>query len=358
MITGSPPFDAVGVGELIAKHIYEAPPRASSLRDIPRSLDLLIERCLAKDRASRFANGTELAAALGALIAQRASDLDVATAPMSSVPSASQGHSTPTPRAAGTTLSGSAMVLANPSPRKRSVILAASGLGIIALAAGSAYIALKPGTTAPEQARPAATTMPKPIVSEVAPDLRPTRAQHQIAQIIHGFTPWWMQHRTAGLAHAAHAPCPSGHELASFASPSTVGMIDPWGHEIVVTCTAQPADQIVGAISAGPDGVVGSADDVVSWQLGPDVTEPIRGPRWAPAPEPASEAAPERVAADHQRASAARVHAMPPAAALTELAPGAAPPIVDVEPSNHKPRHEPAASPSCQRASASCTGVS
>lgn len=57
--------------------------------------------------------------------------------------------------------------------------------------------------------------------------------------------------------------------------------LDPWGHALRITCTDQPADQMAGAVSAGPDGVAGTRDDVESWTLGADVIDPIRGPRWA-----------------------------------------------------------------------------
>lgn len=70
----------------------------------------------------------------------------------------------------------------------------------------------------------------------------------------------------------AGAPCPE---------PTAFGVaLDPWGHQLALTCTDQPADQRVGAISAGPDGIAGNDDDVASWNLGREVTDLIRGPRW------------------------------------------------------------------------------
>lgn len=71
----------------------------------------------------------------------------------------------------------------------------------------------------------------------------------------------------------AGAACPMASDLA-------VHALDPWGRPIEVTCTDQPADQIIGAISLGPDGVAGTADDVASWTLGRSVTDLVRGPRW------------------------------------------------------------------------------
>jgi hypothetical protein len=53
-----------------------------------------------------------------------------------------------------------------------------------------------------------------------------------------------------------------------------------------VTCTDQPADQVVGARSAGPDGVLETDDDIVSWTLD-DAMRLARGARWKPAIAPA-----------------------------------------------------------------------
>src|SRR5439155_25371749 len=54
------------------------------------------------------------------------------------------------------------------------------------------------------------------------------------------------------------SPCPDAVVLR-------IAALDPWGHPIKLTCTDQPGDQIMGAISAGPDGIPGTSDDVKSW---------------------------------------------------------------------------------------------
>ena len=93
----------------------------------------------------------------------------------------------------------------------------------------------------------------------------------QMSTVLSRFTAWSHDH--------AGAPCP---ELA------TLGLAahDPWGHDLALTCTDQPADQIIGILSAGPDGVIGTDDDIASWTLGPSVTTLARGPRWKSAPAP------------------------------------------------------------------------
>lgn len=69
LIAGTPPFNAEGQGELLVAHITQPPPRVTSIAPhVPSNVDALIARCLEKDPAARFQNGTELASALGTLL--------------------------------------------------------------------------------------------------------------------------------------------------------------------------------------------------------------------------------------------------------------------------------------------------
>jgi eukaryotic-like serine/threonine-protein kinase len=68
MICGRPPFESEGMGELMGKHIYEAPPPPSTLARISPALEQVILRALAKNRDARHATADELAAALEAAI--------------------------------------------------------------------------------------------------------------------------------------------------------------------------------------------------------------------------------------------------------------------------------------------------
>jgi hypothetical protein len=77
----------------------------------------------------------------------------------------------------------------------------------------------------------------------------------------------------------AGAACPGAAELGA-------PVLDPWGTPLAITCTDQPANQIVGVISAGPDRVAGTADDIGSWQLPREVTDRVRGVRWKAAAPP------------------------------------------------------------------------
>jgi len=90
--------------------------------------------------------------------------------------------------------------------------------------------------------------------------------------LLAGFVAWSHEH--------AGEPCPKA---------SAIGPVvqDPWGHPLELTCTDQPGNQMIGAISAGPDGAPGTQDDVGSWQLGRDVTDLVHGTRWVAATRPA-----------------------------------------------------------------------
>jgi hypothetical protein len=122
--------------------------------------------------------------------------------------------------------------------------------------------------------------------AQVAPPPPDPQAElsRQMKALLSGFAAWSREH--------AGARCPRALALGAPVS-------DPWGHPLELTCSDQPANQIIGAISAGPDGVLGTPDDVGSWQLGRDVTDLVHGARWvtkretspAQAPVPGSPAA-------------------------------------------------------------------
>lgn len=107
----------------------------------------------------------------------------------------------------------------------------------------------------------------KPVVAPGDPAASNAEIGRRMAAVLGRFAAWAAAHRGA--------PCPDLAELGTETELS-----DPWGHRFALTCTGQPEDQIIGLISAGPDGTAGTADDVASWQLGRELTDRIRGPRW------------------------------------------------------------------------------
>ena len=97
LVTGALPFEVAGVGEMIAKHMFEPPPRASYFdRSIPDEVDALILRCMAKDPRTRYDDGNELATAIDGLLGSKLRSgflSELANVPRSLRPS-SPGHAT------------------------------------------------------------------------------------------------------------------------------------------------------------------------------------------------------------------------------------------------------------------------
>jgi len=127
----------------------------------------------------------------------------------------------------------------------------------------------------------------------VTPPLAPAREKHdpsveivaRTKDVLTRFIAWSRDHRGA--------PCPDIAELGNVPR-------DPWGRAFRLTCIDQPHNQIISAISAGPDGTPGTSDDIASWQLDRDVTDLARGPRWVPAPRPARPEREPRADADRK----------------------------------------------------------
>jgi serine/threonine-protein kinase len=119
LITGRPPFDGNGSGEVIAAHLREPPPFAAALvPDLPDMIDLILQRCLKKDPAQRYQSMTELADALG----QVEQMLHHSSAPTISLESTPPVAFTPTP---GTFTQASGEHTA-PRARRSPVILVAA----------------------------------------------------------------------------------------------------------------------------------------------------------------------------------------------------------------------------------------
>ena len=58
---GRPPFQGKTLGQLLAAHRSEPPPRLTDLRpDVPADLAAVVVRCLAKDPADRFSSAADL----------------------------------------------------------------------------------------------------------------------------------------------------------------------------------------------------------------------------------------------------------------------------------------------------------
>ncbi|HUS28084.1 MAG TPA: serine/threonine-protein kinase [Kofleriaceae bacterium] len=278
LIVGRPPFDAAGVGEIIAMHLREPAVAPSTMRPgIAAEIDELVLQCLAKDPADRPGSAAELAQAIGALLQSSASP-SAARSPLGAT------MSTGAPIFAKvTTLSAAAGASANiakPRPNRARAVIA--GVASVTVVAVILIVALRRGdeTTGAQRLGSAgadeisdATVVVAETVAPVAPvvpvDASPPSpaalASPSILAALERFAEW-------SKANAA-APCPDA---------ATLGVVenDAWGHPLQITCTDQPGSQMAGAVSSGPDGVFGTADDIASWELGPEITRVVRGARW------------------------------------------------------------------------------
>jgi len=167
------------------------------------------------------------------------------------------------------------------------VVVGSVGGGLVALATSPANHArpVVAGRSAPPAA--AASAPPSPTTAIPAgppPQVQPLPDPHHLlatsmTAVLTRFADWARDH--------AGEPCPDATTLG-------VTALDPWSRPLELTCSDQPADQMIGAISAGPDGVAGSADDVASWSLGREITGLVRGARWKPAAAAATRTRPVR----------------------------------------------------------------
>lgn len=155
---------------------------------------------------------------------------------------------------------GSALALrVGPSPAR---VLAVAAPDSPPPSAPSSTAPGAPAVVAPAPApTPAAAASPAPVAPP--PDPRAALVA-QIEDTLRRFVVW-------SHAHPG-ARCPDAAALGA--------AVDPWGQPLRIVCADQPADQIAGVLSYGPDGEPGTRDDVVSWTLGAEVTDIARGPRW------------------------------------------------------------------------------
>jgi tRNA A-37 threonylcarbamoyl transferase component Bud32 len=270
LLVGRPPFDSEGVGEIIAMHLREPPPAPSSVRPgIPPEVDQLVLRCLAKDPAQRFAHAGELAIALGSL---------VGSSPQISAIRPSAAYAVASLPTTLSSAMGASSAVAPARGSRRAAVLVGAG----AVAVGGVIVAFvtRGGSEPPrpEAGSVSASTSEAPGKLPPQPPAPPperadpnAEVRTRMKDVLTRFVAWSREHQGA--------PC---SDIAGFGE----AFRDPWGQVFRLTCTDQPSDQIIGAISAGPDGSRGTADDIASWQFGRDVTDLVRGARWVVAAKP------------------------------------------------------------------------
>jgi serine/threonine protein kinase len=269
LVTGRPPFEAVCVGDIIVMQLtHLAPTPSSRVAGIPPEIDGLVARCLAKNPAERFASAVDLAQAIRAMLGTPAA---LAMSP-ASVPTLG---STPPIQ---TTLSDSIGAtstsdLSATTTRARRWLFGATGIAVAiggvtswaVLNENTPEVTATPGSASPSPTSIAQRELERSTAKPVDPKIELCAS---VKSLFAHFLAWSKDH--------AGAPCPTLEALQ-------ISSNDPWSHPLALTCTDQPKHQMIGVISAGPDGEFGTSDDVSSWQLGCDFTDMMRGEHWGAA---------------------------------------------------------------------------
>ena len=286
MLTGRPPFVGSGITQLITAHMFQAPlaPREIAPR-VPPALEAIVLRALAKKPEERQGSMAELASELETAIAQRApmSSPEVSAVALTAVPPSGPVLTIEPPdsHAAGvaTTMSGSAgesfAAMPKPASRRGRTLLAGAAAVVAAAIVIAVVVVGSHGRETTPPGIPAVVSPPDALrqvgtIPDAGTERRPDDKQlvaDRIRSVLLAFLRW-------SATHAGSA-CPSAVSV-----DASVDTRDPWGHGLRLTCTDQPADQIVGVVSAGPDGEFDTGDDIASWTLARELTDLVHGPRW------------------------------------------------------------------------------
>ena len=177
MVCGRPPFVAEGAGEVIAHHIFTAPPAPSALARLTPRLEQIILRALAKDAAHRFGSAEEMNAALQAIAPGESARMAASTATAIEA-RPSRHHALPSRPPYGlpsqppvqTTMSAAAGVaMTSPAVRPRRPWLAALG-ALFAISASAGVLVVARGESTPGPAEPAQVAAAPPSTPAHRPE--------------------------------------------------------------------------------------------------------------------------------------------------------------------------------------------
>lgn len=277
LLAGRPPFIAEGAGELISMHLREPAPSLSSvIEGVPRDVEGMVARCLEKDPGRRYSSAAQLAADVERIL---------------SLPEISTALTKPSAESPGSAWANAAVTTLGRGAREASSVRGRRGRllwggAAMAVVAGGVLVGVltanRSGTPeaelrVAEESKAVASDMvaSKPVERAVGSDeianetpKQPSETEllvESMREALVRFAPW--------AANNAGAPCPTARMLG-------LTQRDPWGVEFRVTCTDQPANQLIGLVSAGRDGRFATPDDIGSWELDRSVVESVRGPRW------------------------------------------------------------------------------
>ena len=176
MLTGRPPFEPNGVAAVMAAHLYDPCPRVSAqVLHLPKDLDDLVAKCLAKSPDDRFSNMFELQRACDATLGQLGEALESTTSVVAA-------RTTPLESTSGinTTLSAAAAQPSGVVARSRIDIWVKLGViaAALALAGAVAFTIATPhddlGEPASKPGVPVHAAEPAPTIEHVAaPPLPP-----------------------------------------------------------------------------------------------------------------------------------------------------------------------------------------
>jgi serine/threonine-protein kinase len=156
MLTGRPPFDGEGAGELIAAHLREPPPLACArVPELPGIIDQILQQCMQKSPMARFQSMAELIAAIG--FAEQTLSLPssfIGASSSGAFPAPAPGWANASPPIR-TTLSGASGQTDQSgqtmSVRRRHQRTWIAGLvvGAVAIGGGAAFVAVRGGDGSP-----------------------------------------------------------------------------------------------------------------------------------------------------------------------------------------------------------------
>ena len=189
MLSGRPPFEGRGGGEIIASHLKEPPRLISTIvDDVPPDVEHVVQQCLAKDPAERPQTAVELANLLGAIEQRTSSQTPIPSfaPPVLGVHDAETVHLSPPAHmleaSTPTTMQGASGQTSQPhagTPRKRTLRIVA---GIAACLLTGSVIALVTetgrltgGTSGTVQ--PMASPSPEPSPAPTPPTPREAETQ-------------------------------------------------------------------------------------------------------------------------------------------------------------------------------------